>query len=85
MRACEEISETAYRGAMARLSGKAVAPRRSGRGGPSAVDRAVRERGRAFVSLVADAMARDLITANDASAYLGVKLKHLEEAVTRAK
>ena len=85
MRAVEAISEHEYLAAISRLSSKAVAPRRTARGGPSPVDRVVRERGRAFVSLVVEAMSRDVITANDASAFLGIKLKHIEKAAARVK
>lgn len=85
MRSIDAITEQIYRGAMARLQGKAPAPRRPGRGGPSPALRVVNERGRAFVSLVFDAMSRDVITANDASAYLGIKLTHLDKAAARVK
>jgi hypothetical protein len=43
------------------------------------------ERGRVFVSLVVEALERDLITANDASAYLGIKLNDLDKAAARVK
>lgn len=85
MRSMDAMTEQIYRRAVARLQGKTPAPRRPGRGGPSPSLRVVNERGRAFVSLVLDAMSRELITANDASTYLGIKLTHLDKAAARVK
>jgi Zn-dependent peptidase ImmA (M78 family) len=85
LRNLEAINEQTYRGAMARLERKVVTPRRAGGGGRSPAARVLGERGRTFISLVADALDRDLITANDASAYLGVKLKHLDKVAARVK
>jgi Zn-dependent peptidase ImmA (M78 family) len=85
MRGLDAISEQNYRRAMARLEGKAPAPRRPGGGGRAAAARVLGERGRVFVSLVVEALERDLITANDASAYLGIKLNDLDKAAARVK
>lgn len=85
MRSLDAISEQAYRRVMARLEAKSPPPRRPGGGGRAPAERVVGERGRVFVSLVVDALGRELITANDASAYLGVKLKDLDEAAARVK
>ena len=85
MRGLDAISEQVYRRVIARLQGKAPAPRRPGGGGRAPAARVLGERGRVFVSLVVDALDRELITANDASAYLGIKLKDLDEAAARVK
>jgi Zn-dependent peptidase ImmA (M78 family)/transcriptional regulator with XRE-family HTH domain len=85
MRSLNAITDQVYRGVRARLEGKAPAPRRPGSGGRAPAARVLGERGRAFVSLVVDALDRELITANDASAYLGIKLKHLDKAAARIK
>jgi Zn-dependent peptidase ImmA (M78 family)/DNA-binding XRE family transcriptional regulator len=85
MRSLDAITEQVYRRVMARLEGKAPAPRRPGGGGRAPAARVLGERGRVFVSLVVDALDRELITANDASAYLGIKLKDLDKAAARVK
>ncbi|MGH7193667.1 MAG: ImmA/IrrE family metallo-endopeptidase, partial [Candidatus Saccharimonadales bacterium] len=85
LRNLDAIGEQAYRRAIARLEGKASPPRRPGGGGRAPAARVLGERGRVFVSLVVDALGRDLITANDASAYLGIKLKDLDKAAARVK
>ncbi|HQU46961.1 MAG TPA: ImmA/IrrE family metallo-endopeptidase [Pirellulales bacterium] len=85
MRSLDAISDQVYRRVMARLEGNAPAPRRPGGGGQAPAARVLGERGRVFVSLVVDALDRELITANDASAYLGIKLKHLDNAAARVK
>jgi hypothetical protein len=46
-------------------------------------NRVMSERGRAYVSLVMEAMKRDVITVNDATSYLGIKLKHLHRVADR--
>ncbi|HUY90255.1 MAG TPA: XRE family transcriptional regulator [Pirellulales bacterium] len=85
LRGLRAISEQVYGRAMARLAANGPAPRRPGGGGRRPDERVVGERGRAFVSLVVDALDRDLITANDASDYLGIKLKYLDKAAARVK
>lgn len=79
------ISEQTHITAMAQLGRKAPAPRKPGGGGRAAAARVLDERGRGFVSLVVDALDRELITANDASAYLGIKAKDIDRAAARVK
>ncbi len=85
MRGADAITEQLYRRAMARLTSKGPAPRRPGGGARPPAARVLGERGRTFVSLVVDALNRDLITANDASAYLGIKLAHLDKTAAQVK
>lgn len=85
MRSLDAITDQVYRQIRARLEGKAPTPRRPGGGARAPAARVLGEKGRAFVSLVVDALDRELITANDASAYLGIKLKHLDKAAARIK
>ena len=85
LRNLDAISEQVYRRAMARLEGQAAAPRRPRGGGRAPTARVLGERGRVFVSLVVDALDRELITANDASNYLGIKLKDLDRTAARVK
>jgi Zn-dependent peptidase ImmA (M78 family) len=86
MRSIGAISTPAYQEALRRLTQKPVPlPRRPQKGGPSMVERVLSERGRAFVSLVIEATKRDAITVNDATGYLGIKLKHLPKVEARIK
>jgi hypothetical protein len=84
MRSIDAIREHAFHDAMRRLNRKPAPLRKPrGKGGPSAVEQVFSERGRAFASLVIEAMNRDLITANDATSYLDIRLKHLHETAER--
>ena len=83
MRTLGALSARAYQEAMGRLSQKPSRAPRPRKGGPSMVNRVFSERGRTFVSMVMDAMARDVITINDATSYLGIKLKHLQKVAAR--
>jgi Zn-dependent peptidase ImmA (M78 family) len=75
----ELISRLEYEQRVTELRHRSVDKRRSGGGGESSAQRARRERGEGFVSLVLKNSEREHITYSDALDYLDIKTKHMKE------
>lgn len=87
LRTMGAISARQYQEILPRLRRKETrpTPRRRQRGGLPMAERVLNARGRLFTSLVLNAVKSEIITLNDATTYLGIKLKHLDIVASRVE
>jgi Zn-dependent peptidase ImmA (M78 family) len=78
-RLSEQSFSRLYRRWLSQDASRGPSPRRATAGGPSAVQKCRRQRGRGFISLVVESAQRGVITEHDAVTYLGVKLGDLNK------